>query len=64
MFLRDRPSLTAEEHWIRLATRSCRLIAKMSAADRQAEEDFLASPLGEWFYRLEWPSPSLAAPTR
>jgi hypothetical protein len=56
--MQEHPTLAAELRWFRLAERSIRLIAKMSAADRQAGDDFLDSDLGEWYYELRWPTPS------
>jgi hypothetical protein len=58
VILAHQPSLATEERWFRLATRSIRLIAKMSLADRHAGDIFPESALGQWYDELQWPTPS------
>ncbi len=59
--LATRPTVQAEVRWFTLASRAVRLIAKIAAADREAEVAFLGSDLGRWYIALEWPEPSPAA---
>lgn len=54
-------SLPAERRWFRLATRSTRLIGKLSAASGDAGAVFCESELGRWYAALGWPVPSMAA---
>ncbi len=60
-YLEARYSVTAEVHWFRLATRSTRLIGKLSRASTDAGQAFTESELGRWYAALKWPKPSEAA---
>ena len=59
--LADHPGVATELHWLRLATRAVRLIARLARADRDVEAAFLDSELGRWYATLDWPEASEGA---
>ncbi len=61
LLLSEHYTLAAELLWFRLACRSCRIIARLSAASDDVGRAFCDSPIGEWYRDLQWPTPSLAA---